>query len=155
MVPEIFMTVLLSFRLVLLLHLYVSFIKAEIQNNLSTFYLFHIVICMLKVGIAEAERTPVAREMLCKHVSMATQSCDFHSGRPVWFCYSGFQQTRHNILISFTHFSRIAFQSPSFFCPIIIPFPLLPSLPPLHIKTVPTPGSFLHLTFHFLPSILP
>jgi hypothetical protein len=56
MVPNIFV----SFRPVMLLLLYDSLIEADIQNNFSTFYLFRIVTCLLKVGIAEAEKTSVA-----------------------------------------------------------------------------------------------
>jgi hypothetical protein len=36
--------------------------------------------CLLKAGIAEPKETAVAREWLCKHVSMATNSHD-HSNR--------------------------------------------------------------------------
>jgi hypothetical protein len=34
----------------------------------------HVVTYLLKVGIAEPEKTPVSRQRVCKHVSMATSS---------------------------------------------------------------------------------
>lgn len=127
MVPKIYMMVLFSFRPVILLLLYDSLIKADVQNNCSTFYLFHIVTCLLKVGIADAERASITMEWLCKHVSMATQSRDRRSGHPVWFCYSGFQQTCHNIFIHFFHlFLPYRFSVPLIFLSYHHSFPSLP-----------------------------
>jgi hypothetical protein len=37
------------------------------------------VTCLLKVRIAEPEKMSIARQWLCKHVSMATKSCDRHN----------------------------------------------------------------------------